>query len=120
MYSLQLKPAEMRSYPNIAIRPWLDTKGGNQTYWIVLSPDKSGQQTNLQGSLDLYERTNHLVECPVAGIILSDAFGKDWGAGTRRALCCHDEQVLQTVERGEALHFYVGDKYFGGVAVQPV
>jgi hypothetical protein len=82
--SVRLKPVEIRSYPNIAIRSWLDTNGGNQIYWIALSPDKNGQQTNWQGCLELYQRTNHLASCPVAGIVLSDACGKDWGAVTRR------------------------------------
>ena len=81
---VQLKPEEMRLYPNIAMRSWLDTNGGNEMFWIALLPDKGGQSTNLQGYLELYERSNHLAECPVAGNVLSDVFGKGWGAGPRR------------------------------------
>lgn len=78
-YFVQLKPADMKLYPNIIIQSQQD--GRRRDFSVILLPQKNFPNSNTRGSLAIYDQTNHLgslVDCEVNGIMLSYSLKPSW------------------------------------------
>ncbi|HEY4414180.1 MAG TPA: hypothetical protein VGO57_00700 [Verrucomicrobiae bacterium] len=77
-YFIQLKPADMKSYPNILIQSERDPNPYIRDFQVVLLPQRNFPNSSSQGILEIYDQTNRLAECAVDGILLSGSLKTGW------------------------------------------
>lgn len=71
---IQLKPGNMAGSDNVLVRS--QEIGNTRMFFVAVLPTKNFAVTNWQGTLTIYDGTNHLASSPVVGEILSSAYGQ--------------------------------------------